>query len=85
MLVHLKRLNAQTVYPIEGKKHKKKKTKKAAVNTLERPSAISTNVLGSIAAPSLTIATLLANSTPVSQHFNQVYLITPSTTSFLLP
>ena len=84
MLVHLKRLNAQTVYPIEGKKHKKK-TKKAAVNTLERPSAISTNVLGSIAAPSLTIATLLANSTPVSQHFNQVYLITPSTTSFLLP
>ena len=58
MLVHLKRLNAQTVYPIEGKKHKKK-TKKAAVNTLERPSAISTNVLGSIAAPSLTIATLL--------------------------
>ena len=83
MLVHLKRLNAQTVYPIAGKKHKKKK--KAAVNTLERPSAISTNVLGSIAAPSLTIATLLANSTPVSQHFNQVYLITPSTTSFLLP
>ena len=83
MLVHLKRLNAQTVYPIAGKKHKN--TKKAAVNTLERLSAISTNVLGSIAAPSLTIATLLANSTPVSQHFNQVYLITPSTTSFLLP
>ena len=57
MLFHLKRLNAQTVYPIAGKKHKK--TKKAAVNRLERPSAISTNVLGSIAAPSLTIATLL--------------------------
>ena len=57
MLVHLKRLNAQTVYPIEGEKKKKKKN--GAVNTLERPSAISTNVLGSIAAPSLTIATLL--------------------------
>ena len=56
MLVHLKRLNAQTVYPIEGEKKKKKI---GAVNTLERPSAISTNVLGSIAAPSLTIATLL--------------------------
>ena len=25
MLVHLKRLNAQTVYPIEGEKKKKKK------------------------------------------------------------
>ena len=58
MLVHLKRLNAQTVYPIEGEKKKKKK-KNGAVNTLERPSAISTNVLGSIAALSLTIATLL--------------------------
>ena len=55
MLVHLKRLNVQTVYPIEGKKKKKN----GAVNTLERPGAISTNVLGSIAAPSLTIATLL--------------------------
>ena len=54
--------------------------KNAANNALGRPSTISMNVLGSIAAPSLTMATFLilllswrwVPLTPVSEHFNQV-------------
>ena len=40
-------------------------------STLGRPSAISTNALGSIAASLSTMATFLANPTPVSDYFNQ--------------
>ena len=45
--------------------------KNAANSTLGRPSAISTNALGSIAAPFSTMATFLILLLYVSEHFNQ--------------
>ena len=47
--------------------------KNAANSTLGRPSAISTNALGSIAAPARSILNYghFSNPTPVSEHFNQ--------------
>ena len=44
-------------------------------NTLERPSAISTNTLGSIAAPSLTMATFLILLLSLNILINNVLLV----------